>query len=115
MIIKAEQCKADARANMKGGDGTVYVTEFVSPADLNDKGRLFGKIHLDPGASIGYHIHEGESELFYVLNGTAVYNDNGTEYPLCAGDTAIVTAGNGHCIANKGNEPVDLIALIVYS
>ena len=115
MIVKATDCKADARDNMKGGDGTVYVTEFVSPELLNEKGRLFGNIHLDPGASIGYHVLVGESELFYVIKGEAVYNDNGTEYPLCAGDTAIVTAGNGHSIANRGDEPVDLIALIVYA
>ena len=115
MIIKANECKADARKNMKGGDGTVYVTEFVSANELNGKGRLFGNIHLDPGASIGYHVHEGESELFYVIRGEALYNDNGTEYPLCVGDTAVVTAGNGHCIANRGTEPVDLIALIVYA
>ena len=115
MIIKANECRADARANMKGGDGTVFVTEFVTSKELNEKGRLFGNIHLDPGTSIGYHVHEGESELFYVLCGEAVYNDNGTEYPLRAGDTAIVTAGNGHCIANRGDEPVDLIALILYA
>ncbi|MBO5306101.1 MAG: cupin domain-containing protein [Clostridia bacterium] len=115
MIIKASNCKVDARKNMKGGDGTVYVTEFVTPKELNDKGRLFGNIHLDPGASIGYHVHEGESELFYVVRGEAVYNDNGTEYPISAGDTAIVTAGNGHAVANRGTEPVDLVALIVYA
>lgn len=115
MIIKSSEYKKDARANMKGGDGTVYVTEFVTSAELNEKGRLFGNIHLDPGASIGYHEHEGESELFYVVSGEAVYNDNGTEYPLHAGDTAIVKSGNGHGIANRGTEPVDLIALIVYA
>ena len=115
MIIKANECKADARANMKGGDGTVVVTEFVTAAELNNKGRLFANIHLDPGASIGYHVHEGESELFYVVRGEAVYNDNGTEYPLSVGDTAIVTAGNGHSVANRGTEPVDLIALILYA
>ncbi|MBE6595778.1 MAG: cupin domain-containing protein [Ruminococcaceae bacterium] len=115
MIIKASNCKADARKNMKGGDGTVYVTEFVTPKELNEKGRLFGNIHLAPGASIGYHVHEGESELFYVVRGEAVYNDNGTEYPISAGDTAIVTAGNGHAVANRGTDPVDLVALIVYA
>ena len=54
MIIKANECKADARKNMKGGDGTVYVTEFVSANELNGNGRLFGNIHLDPGALIVY-------------------------------------------------------------
>lgn len=115
MIIKANECKIDERKNMKGGDGTVYVVDFASQEELNNKCRSFGKIHLDPGCSIGYHVHEGESELFYILNGTAVYNDNGTEYEISAGDTAIVTSGNGHCIANRSDEPCDLIKLIVYA
>ena len=115
MIIKADQYKTDVNVNMKGGDGAVQITHFASAAELNAKGRLFANIHLEPGASIGYHVHEGESELFYVLAGEAVYNDNGTEYPLCKGDTAVVTSGNGHSVANRGTEPVDLIALIVYA
>ena len=115
MIIKANECKTDVNVNMKGGDGTVRITHFVSAAELCNKGRLFANIHLEPGSSIGYHVHEGESELFYLLNGEAVYNDNGTEYPLYPGDTAIVKAGDGHSVANKGTEPVDMIALIVYA
>ena len=115
MIIRANEYKKDVNEHMKGGDGTVRITHFVSAPELNDKGRLFANIHLEPGSSIGYHVHEGESELFYVLKGEAVYNDNGTEYPLYVGDTAIVKAGNGHSVANRGTEPVDLIALIVYA
>ena len=100
---------------MKGGSGIVSVTDFVSKDDLNQKGRLFGKIRLEPGVSIGYHVHEGESELFYIMSGTAVYNDNGKEYEVSAGDTTIVTSGNGHGISNRSDSPVELVALIVYN
>lgn len=115
MIIKANECKVDVRKNMKGGDGTVYMTDFVSPEELNNKCRSFGMIHLEPGSSIGYHVHEGESEFFYILSGTAVYTDNGVECEISAGDTAVVTSGNGHSIANRSSEPCDLIKLIVYA
>lgn len=114
MIIRENEYKAECRQNMKGGDGAAVVTDFVTKEELNNKGRLFGKIHLDPGCSIGYHVHEGESELFYILNGEPTYNDNGKEYVLKSGDTAIVSSGNGHAIANKTESPVDFIALIVY-
>ena len=115
MIIRNSEYKTEYRENMKGGSGVVSVTDFVSKDDLNQKGRLFGKIRLEPGVSIGYHVHEGESELFYIMSGTAVYNDNGKEYEVSAGDTTIVTSGNGHGISNRFDSPVDLVALIVYN
>lgn len=115
MIRKDNQFKTELRENMRGGDGVVTVTNFVSPEELNGKGRLFGKIILKPGCGIGYHIHENDSELFYIISGTAIYNDNGKETVINAGAVAVTPAGTGHSIKNESNEDVELIALIVYS
>lgn len=115
MVKKFENFKVDLRENMRGGDGVVEMTGFVTPEELNDKGRLFGKIVLKAGCGIGYHIHENESELFYIIKGTAVYDDNGTKTTVSAGDVTVTSSGMGHSIKNEGNEDVELIALIVYS
>lgn len=115
MIRKAEECAVENRVNMRGGDGTVKITNFVSKEELYGKGRLFSRITLEPVCSIGWHIHENDSEIFFIECGTAIYNDNGTEVKAGAGDVLICPAGTGHAIANKGNEKVDLIAVIVYA
>ena len=115
MIKKAAECKTEYRENMRGGNGTVELTNFVTPAQLNEKGRLFGTIVLKPGCSIGYHVHETDSELFYLIKGQALYNDNGTECILNAGDVMICPAGTGHSIANNGEEDAEVIAVIVYA
>ena len=80
-------------------------TAYICGYEVMDEANKVIKVTYDNGIS------------FYInyLNEDVTINDNGTEYPLCAGDTAVVTAGNGHCIANRGTEPVDLIALIVYA
>ncbi len=115
MIRSTNECKAEYRENMKGGEGTVKLTDLiVSPDELAGKGRLFSRITLEPGCSIGYHVHEGERELFCFLAGTAEYNDNGTTRTMHAGDVAICPAGTGHGVANRGAETVELIAVIVY-
>lgn len=114
MIKKAAECKTEYRENMRGGNGTVELTNFVTTAQLNEKGRLFGTIVLKPGCSIGYHVHEADSELFYVMKGEALYNDNGTEYTVSAGDVMLCPAGTGHAVANNGTENVELCAVIVY-
>ena len=115
MIKKAAELKTEYRENMRGGNGTVALTGFATPEELNNKGRLFANITLKPGCSIGYHVHETDSELFYLIKGEALYNDNGTEYILTAGDVMVCPAGTGHSIANNGKEDVEVCAVIVYA
>ena len=115
MIRKKEDCKTEYREHMRDGDGTVEITNFIeSPEELCKKGRMFSRVTLKSGCSIGYHVHEGDSELFYILSGSAEYNDNGEIRIVSAGDVTICPPGTGHGIANKSEETVEFIAVIVY-
>lgn len=116
MIKRSAELKIDFKEHMRDGKGTVKLTHFInSPEELYEKGRLFAKITLEPNCGIGLHNHETESELFYILSGTADYNDNGTEVQVSAGDVTICKAGECHAIANHTNETVELIAVIIYA
>ena len=116
MIRKANECKVEYREHMRDGDGTVQITNLIaSNEELYNKGRMFGVITLNPGCSIGTHTHTGDSELFYILKGTAEYNDNGTIVEVSAGDVTICPEGTSHGIANKTDEVVELVAVIVYA
>ena len=116
MIRKENECKVEYREHMRDGAGTVQLTNFINGADeLYNKGRLFAKITLQPGCGIGYHVHEKDSEIFYILKGTAQYNDNGVEKEVTAGDVTICPAGEGHAIHNATDEVVELVAVIVYA
>ena len=116
MIREAKDCTIEYREHMRDGDGTVMLTSLISgPEELNEKGRLFSKITLNPGCSIGFHIHDKDAELFYIMKGTAEYNDNGEVRTVTAGDVTICPTGTGHGIANRTDEVVELIAVIVYA
>ncbi len=116
MIRRKEECVTEYREKMRGGEGTARVTPFIKgPAELNNKGRLFSRITLDPGSSIGYHVHEADSELFYFLAGKGEYSDNGTVYEVEAGDVAICETGHGHGVVNTGEDVLEMIAVIVYA
>ena len=99
---------------MRGGEGVVTIEELLTPAELYEKGRLFAKLTLPPGASIGYHVHEGEMESFYIISGEAEYSDNGEIVSLEPGDTALTLSGESHSIKSTGNVPLELIAIIIY-
>ena len=116
MIKKNGEYEVSLKENIRGGDGTVKITGLLTKEELNEKGRLYGVIRLEPGCSIGYHIHEGESEIFHVLKGSALYNDNGTEVTISEGDTTVTKSGEGHSIKNPSDDTVcEVMALIVYA
>ena len=114
MNIRREgEYKSELRENMRGGEGTVKITNFTDKEALCEKARLFGKITLEPGCSIGYHVHENETESFYFASGEGIADDNGTTVKVSAGDTLVTTSGQGHSIRNDGDIPLVIIATIV--
>lgn len=113
MIRKAEDCAVELREKMRDGEGVVEIKSFVNKDELYNKGRLFAKLRLAPGCSIGYHVHQADSEIFYIQKGTAVYNDNGSVSTVCKGDVLITAVGQGHSIKNESSEDVEIIALII--
>ena len=115
MVKQSSDCVVEYREHMRDGDGTVIITNFATREELNNKGRMFSKITLNPGCSIGFHIHEGDSELFYFLTGTAEYTDGDTVKTVKAGDVTVCPAGTGYGVANRTDEVVELIAVIVYA
>ncbi len=83
--------------------------------ELNGKGRMFAKITLPPGSSVGWHEHVGDSEAYYILRGQALVNDNGTEVELAAGDVVLTSDGESHSIANNGDQDLVFIALVLFA
>lgn len=44
---------------------------------------------------IGYHVHDGESETYYILSGRGIFNDNGTVVEVGPGDVTFTGDGEG--------------------
>ena len=116
MIRKQEQQSVETKTNMRGGQGDTTLRSLLTgPEEMNGKGRLFKVITIPVGGSIGYHVHEGESETFYIVRGSGLFDDNGATAPFAAGDVLFTPAGNGHSVQNTGDVPVEMVALILYA
>jgi mannose-6-phosphate isomerase-like protein (cupin superfamily) len=81
------------------------VTASLNPALSVHRGRI------EAGGEIRPHIHERQTETFYILGGTALCTMNGLETPLTAGCCVVAPAGTRHGLKNTGEEPVELLAL----
>ena len=111
MVTKLSAQAVTLREKMRGGEGTVALAGLIP--DLPGNCRLFSRIVLERGVSIGYHVHENETELFAFVSGHGRANDNGTWIDVQAGDAMATPSGSGHAVENTGNEPLVIIAAIV--
>lgn len=116
MVRKSNEKQVDRFEHKFGADGFITVRSLINcDKELNDKGRVFAHTTVAPHSGIGYHIHSCDTEIYYVLSGKAKYNDNGTMTTIEAGDVTFTPSGTGHGIENDSDEPLDIIALIIYS
>ncbi len=113
MIKKADEMVTELKNQMRGGNGTVEINHIFKQDELNGKARLFARISLNPGCSIGLHEHNAEEEIYYIIKGKAVVNDNGNTKEVIAGDAVLTGNGASHSIENRCEEPVDMIAVIL--
>ena len=114
MIKRKGDFRKETRTEMRGGTGTVkFERMWERDTEMKSKARLFSKLILEPGVSIGWHVHENEEEIFLILQGRAKVSDNGREEILETGDTIITQSGEGHSVACFGDQTLVLLAAIV--
>lgn len=114
MIKRKADFRKETRTEMRGGTGTVkFERVWERETEMKSKARLFSRLILEPGVSIGWHVHENEEEIFLILEGRAKVSDNGREEILETGDTIITQSGEGHAVACLGDQPLVMLAVIV--
>lgn len=114
MIRRINQA-VEVRKNMFGGEGEARMRQILNGApEMYGKGRVFNHLFLEPGCEVGWHIHHGDGETYYILKGRGEYNDNGTVVTVGPGDMTFVDDGEGHSLKALGDETLEAIALILY-
>ena len=113
MIIKNEDMQKESREGLRGGNGTAEFLHIVPDGFKPQKCRLFSVMTLGKGCSAGRHEHTGETEIYYVLEGEGVLNDNGIIKTIRPGDSNICGGGDFHSVANEKDEPLKIIAVII--
>lgn len=111
MVNYKTDLTVEVREQMRGGKLHAELTKLSK--ELPENVRLFATIRLIPGASIGYHVHENETEMFYFAEGTGVVRDDETEKAVSAGDSMLTFPGHGHSVENNGDKDLVLVAVIV--
>jgi len=112
MLIPKEAGRTFPIENCHDGSGTLHCTEML--AAYRRAGPGFRFIHdniLEPGASIGEHVHDGDEELYLILDGEGVARIDGEEKPVKAGDVIVTRSGHAHALRNSERGPMHLLVI----
>ena len=89
---------------LAGGKGPAIVHHIVPKEDLYGHGRLYAKVVLKPHSTVGWHKHVGETEPYYVLEGSGIVIDNdGSRNPVGPGDVCTILPGQCHSMENTSD------------
>jgi len=114
MIRRVDEKREFTMENALGGNGSIFHKVIIEADEFKGAGRLYNMITFPPKCSIGYHIHNGESETYMVVKGKGQYSDNGTLVEIGVGDIAYCQPGDGHGLENIGDEDLVIIALVIF-
>ena len=106
MILDFEHMEKKTLTDFKGGQGKLTMGGF------SDEHVRVMELTLEPGASIGLHTHQGNSEIIYILSGSGQCIDDDTQYPVAAGMCHYCPEGHTHSIVNTGDTPLELLGVL---
>lgn len=113
MIRNKQDIRIREVEHAMGGKGTIFFHDWLLPEEAYGHGRVFSKVVLPPGCSIGPHTHNGEFEAFYVLKGTATVTDGEEVIVVEEGGMNLCKNLDRHGVENCGTENLELLALIM--
>ncbi|MCL1848261.1 MAG: cupin domain-containing protein [Clostridiales bacterium] len=111
MFISSSQTTSQKIEGLRGGPGEVVKTDWTDafPPNLT----MLSTLTLESGSGIGYHPHDTNTEVFYILDGELEIDDNGEPHTAKAGDVVITGGGQGHSVMNQSGKPAVMLAFIV--
>ena len=106
MKVEFSQLEETVIPNFMGGEGHIRARMRV---DSNGK---IMRGSLEPGASIGLHTHETNSEIIYVLEGQGKVLCDGAYEPLGPGSCHYCPKGHAHSLINDSAADLLFFAVV---
>lgn len=106
MILHFDTIEEQIIPNFKGGE-----KQFKTRMYTDETCKIM-RASLEPGATIGVHTHDTNSEIIFMLKGTGVVlYDNGQEI-LPAGSCHYCPKGHTHSLRNESDEVIEFYAVV---
>jgi mannose-6-phosphate isomerase-like protein (cupin superfamily) len=115
MIFFALDKVENIRQNAMGGEGEICGRHPFSAESRPERTafKMIGEMTLAEGASVGFHVHKEDEEIYIIRQGRGRYTRNdGQTVEVGPGDVTLTRKGEGHGLANIGPGPLVFTAVI---
>ncbi len=106
MEIRFSDLPEQVISRMRDGEGNTHKRAYE-----DDYARIM-LLTLEPGASIGPHMHDANYEVYYGVSGKGKVLFGDTEESLLPGVCHYCPQGCSHSLINDGDEPLSVFALV---
>lgn len=106
MIIDYNIIEEQNIEGFKGGNGMLHTRNYV-----DEKNKIMMS-RLAPGANIGYHSHNANSEVILCISGHGHFQYDDLEESFAAGDVHYCPMGHSHAMYNDGDEDLVYFAIV---
>ncbi|MCH4153889.1 MAG: cupin domain-containing protein [Saccharofermentans sp.] len=106
MIIDYNAMEWQENPGFKGGEGIFLNKMYDDGTNKMMTGRL------KPGCSIGYHRHEANCEIIFVIEGTGEVVYDGEKFEVGAGQCHYCPNGHEHSLSNHGKTDLVFYAAV---
>ena len=113
MFQSNDQMQHITKSNVRGGSGSPGFCYLFTEAQLGGRAEMMAEITLQPGESVGVHPHTENAEVYYLLEGSAMVSEDGTEHELQPGDAEFCADGHTHSIRNHTDAPIRFFAVVL--
>ena len=106
MLLDFNTMEEKELEHFKGGEKSFHAKMFTDDSNKIMRGRL------EPGASIGLHTHEGNSEIVFILEGTGKMLCDGVYEELSAGKCTYCPEGHSQSLINDSDGDLVFYAVV---
>lgn len=106
MTIDFDSIEMSILPNFKGGEKEYHAKMF-----FDGKNRIMQGL-LQPGASIGLHTHETNSETIFIVEGKGTVIDDGVSSEVHSGQCTYCPKGHSHSLINTGTTDLKFYAVV---
>ncbi len=101
----------EERHHEHGGRGTISFRRLLDQSSFGAPVDFVDYTVVPPGSVIGLHEHDGNDELYFVVDGSPMVSFAGEECRLMKGDIAVVRSGEAHSLNNDTASNVSILVV----
>lgn len=77
---------------------------YITDKEIFNGVTMIAEMELEPNSEIGYHKHQGDGELYYILDGEGVFVEKEQTTNVYNGDYCIIFDGESHGLKNTSKQ-----------